>query len=234
MKNRKNGLSAVGFQDLDLWIIIVRPSLIHQNKTLFQGLGFSSLSLLKKNKGRNGEVQKTLSKHNKTSKSPKREIFSLIIIMEKKFYLTKEGLEKIQREFDDLKKLRLLKTADDVPKIWHSEDLNPEYITFQEDLGLLEARIDELEHILDNSEVIKAPSKDKQDVLDIGATVLVDVNGQRDEYRIVGTLEANPALGRISNESPVGRNLLGHKVGDEIVVNSPVEITFKILKIRYS
>lgn len=154
--------------------------------------------------------------------------------MEKKFYLTKEGLEKIQSEYNDLNKLRLAKTAGDVPKIWYSEDLNPEYIAFQEDLGLLETRISELEHILSNAETIKAPSGDRREILDLGATVEVLVNGKNDEYQIVGTLEANPAIGRISNESPVGKALLGHKVGDQVVVHSPVTITYKIIKIRYA
>ena len=154
--------------------------------------------------------------------------------MEKKFYLTKEGLDRIEREFNDLRNLRLTKTAGDVPKIWHSEDLNPEYLTFQEDLNLLETRITELEYIIKNCEVIKPPLKNKQDILNIGATVLVDIDGQTDEYEIVGTLEANPALGRISNESPVGRALLGHKVGEEVVVQSPLKIKYKILKIKYS
>jgi len=154
--------------------------------------------------------------------------------MEKKFYLTKEGLDRIEREFNDLRNLRLTKTAGDVPKIWHSEDLNPEYLTFQEDLNLLETRITELEYVIKNCEVIKPPLKNKQDILNIGATVLVDIDGQTDEYEIVGTLEANPALGRISNESPVGRALLGHKVGEEVVVQSPLKIKYKILKIKYS
>ncbi len=57
---------------------------------------------------------------------------------------------------------------------------------------------------------------------------------KNDEYEIVGTLEANPALGKISNESPVGRALLGHKVGEEVVVQSPLKIKYKILKIKYS
>jgi len=154
--------------------------------------------------------------------------------MEKKFYLTKEGLDRIEREFNDLRNLRLAKTTGDVPKIWYSEDLNPEYLTFQEDLNLLETRITELEYITKNCEVIKSPPKNKQDILNIGATVMVDIDGQTDEYEIVGTLEANPAVGKISNESPVGRALLGHKVGEEVVVQSPLKIKYKILKIKYS
>jgi len=150
-----------------------------------------------------------------------------------KFYLTKEGLEKIQREYQDLKNLRLAKTKGEAPKTWQSEDLNPEYLTYQEDLGFLESRIAELEYILKNSELIKTPPKDKQNIVSLGARVLVGVDGQRDEFEIVGSLEANPALGKISNESPVGKALLGHKIGEEVIVSSPIKTVYKIKKIRY-
>jgi len=152
---------------------------------------------------------------------------------EKKFYLTKEGLEKIKKEYRDLKNLKLSKTKREVPKIWHSEDLNPEYLSFQEDLSFLETRLAELEYILKNAQLIKPPLKEKQKVINLGARVLVEVDGQNDEFTIVGTLEANPAIGKISNESPVGRALLGHKVGDAVVIPSPIQTVYKIKKIKY-
>jgi len=152
---------------------------------------------------------------------------------EKKFYLTKEGLEKIKKECRDLKNLKLSKTKGEVPKIWHSEDLNPEYLSFQEDLSFLETRLAELEYILKNAQLIKPPLKEKQKVINLGARVLVEVDGQNDEFTIVGTLEANPAIGKISNESPVGRALLGHKVGDAVVISSPIQTVYKIKKIKY-
>ena len=152
---------------------------------------------------------------------------------EKKFYLTKQGLEKIKKEYQDLKNLKFSKTKGEIPKIWQSEDLNPEYLSFQEDLSFLESRIAELEYILKNTELIKPPPKEKQNMVNLGATVLVEVDGQTDEFTIVGTLEANPAIGKISNESPVGRMLLGHRVGDEVVVSSPIQTVYKIKKIKY-
>lgn len=153
---------------------------------------------------------------------------------QKKFYLTKEGLEKIKKEYEDLRNLKFLKTKGEMPKIWHSEDLNPEYLSFQEDLSFLETRIAELEYILKNAELIKAPSKEKQNIINLGAQVIVGVDDQTDEFEIVGTLEANPAIGKISNESPVGKILLGHKVGDEVIVSSPIMTTYKIKKIKYN
>ena len=152
---------------------------------------------------------------------------------EKKFYLTEQGLERIKKEYQDLKDLKLSKTKGEIPKIWQSEDLNPEYLSFQEDLSFLESRIAELEYILKNTELIKPPPKEKQNMVNLGATVLVEVDGQNDEFMIVGSLEANPAIGKISNESPVGRMLLGHRVGDEVVVSSPIQTVYKIKKIKY-
>ena len=153
---------------------------------------------------------------------------------EKKFYLTKEGLGKIQKEYQDLKNLKLAKTRGEIPKIWHSEDINPEYLSFWEDLSFLETRIAELENILKNAELIWPPPKEKQNIVNLGATVLIEVDGQKDEFTIVGSLEANPSVGKISNESPVGRALLGHRAGDEVLVSSPIKTTYKIRKIKYS
>ncbi|MDP2910206.1 MAG: GreA/GreB family elongation factor [bacterium] len=153
---------------------------------------------------------------------------------QKKFYLTKKGLEDLKKEHEILKSLRSAKTKGEAPKIWESEDLNPEYLSFQEDLEFLETRLAELENILDNFSLIKKPLGERLDLVDLGATVTVQVNDAKDEFIIVGTLEANPALGKISDESPVGHALLGSKVGDEIVISSPVKTIYKIKKIRYS
>lgn len=153
---------------------------------------------------------------------------------EKKFYLTKEGLEKAKKELKDLKELKLAKTkGEEFPKVLQSEDLNPEYLSFQEDIGFLEARIAELDNILKNYELIKSPKKEQQGTVNLGATVLVEVDRQADEFTLVGSLEADPSLGRISNESPVGKALIGHKTGDEVLVSSPVQTIYKIKKIKY-
>ncbi len=151
----------------------------------------------------------------------------------KKFYLTKGGLENIKSEYKVLKNLRLAKTKGEAPKILESENLNPEYLSFQEDLSLLETRIVEIENIFKNAELIRSPSKKMSKVINLGATVIIDVGGNKDEFTIIGTLEANPSLGRISNESPVGKALLGHEVGDEVAVSSPIKTIYKIKKIRY-
>jgi transcription elongation factor GreA len=153
--------------------------------------------------------------------------------MDKKFYLTKEGLERFKKEYQTLKLLRLAKLKGETPKILHSDEMSAEYLAFKEDMDLLESRLLELEYILKNFVLIKKPPKEKQDIVDLGATVVVGVNGQEDEFTIVGTLEADPSIGKISNESPVGKALLGHKVGDEVVVSSPNKTIYKIKRIIY-
>jgi transcription elongation factor GreA len=150
------------------------------------------------------------------------------------FYTTKDKLQELKKEHQELLEFERKKSLGaEAPKILESEDLNPEFVSFQEDVGFLRARIDELENILEHHELIKAPSKDKQSVVGLGAKVKIDVNGKKDEFILVGTLEANPALGKISNESPVGKAILGHKIGDEVVVSSPTKITYKIKNIKY-
>lgn len=144
---------------------------------------------------------------------------------EKIFYLTKEGLTRIQKEYQELVAFRVAQA--------HSEDLRPEYAAFREDAKFLEVRLAELKSILKNVSLIEVPPKNKQNIVNLGATVLVSVDSQDDEFTLVGHLEANPSLGRISNESPVGKALLGHKPGDRVVISSPVKTIYKIKKINY-
>jgi len=154
---------------------------------------------------------------------------------EKQFYLTAKKLKELKKEYDVLKALRVAKTKGEVPSTWESEDLNPEYLSFQEDLNFLETRIEELSNILKNVAIIKSPVKNKRDTVGLGAKVSVEIDGQdKDQFMIVGTLEANPSLGIISNESPVGKALLGFRKGDEVSVSSPIETVYKIKKIEYS
>lgn len=153
---------------------------------------------------------------------------------EQKFYLTKPGLQKIQKEHDKLVEFKRLKTTGEVPAIWHSEDVNPEYLAFQEDMTLLETKLAEYENILKNVELIATPSKEKRREVFLGARMIVEVDGEPGELQIVGTLESEPTLGKISNESPVGKALLGHKVGETVVVSSTMKTRYEIVKVWYT
>ena len=150
------------------------------------------------------------------------------------FYVTKEKLKELKKEYEKLVAFERSKTVGQkAPKILESEDINLEFVSFQEDMGFLRSRIKELENILGHYELIKKPVKEKQIFVDLGAKVKIEVTGKNDEFLIVGTLEANPGLGKISNESPVGKALLGHKIGDEIIIASPVKTIYKIKGIKY-
>lgn len=148
-----------------------------------------------------------------------------------KFYLTKEGLEKLKKEYQELQKIAQMKIREKIPEIFHSEEINPEYLAYQEDNELLQLRLADLKNILTNAEIIKTPPREKQNIVNLGAKVLVETDGQKYEFEITGSLEANPSLGKISNESPAGSALLGHKVGDVVIVQSTTKTVYKILKI---
>lgn len=154
---------------------------------------------------------------------------------ENKYYLTKEGLEKIKKDYESLLEFRKIKTTGEVPSIWHSEDVNPEYLSFQEDMGVLEARLTEYEDILKNVELISLPPREKRTAVYLGATVTVDLGGEVDTFTIVGTLEADPLAKKISNESPIGNGLLGARMGDVVKVKTTlVNHDCRVLKITYN
>jgi transcription elongation factor GreA len=156
------------------------------------------------------------------------------MLEQNKYFLTKKGLEELKKEYKILKELRNAKTKDETPNVLESEELNPEYLSFQEDLELLETRLVELENVLENFVLIKKPDKSEADKINLGAVVTVQINDQKNEFMLVGTLEANPDLGKISDESPVGQALLGHKIGDEIIISSPNKTVYKIKNIKYN
>jgi len=156
------------------------------------------------------------------------------MIRDKKFYLTKEGIDKLTKEYQELRNIKTLKTAGEMPKILHSEDLDPEYLALQEDLVFLDSRISELKNILENFELIKTPPKNQRNSVAMGATVtLAEPDGQINEFMLVDSLEANPNEGKISSESPVGKAILGKKIGEEVIITSPIKVVYKIKKIRY-
>jgi len=153
---------------------------------------------------------------------------------EKIYHITKEKLQELKKEHAELVAQEQQKTVgEEAPKMLESEDMNPEFVAFQENMDSLRGRIEELDTIFKHHQIIKKPSRDKADFVDIGATVHIDHYGKADAFMIVGTLEADPVAGKISNESPVGKALLGHKVGDEVAIDSPEKSKYKIKDITY-
>ena len=154
---------------------------------------------------------------------------------EKKVILTYEGLKNMEAELETLKTVRRQEVAEKIKEARGQGDLseNAEYDSAKEEQAEIEARIVVLEKMLRNAEVIDEEGGAK-DVVGLGATVtLLDVEFDEEmEYTIVGSAEADPMNDRISNESPVGMALLGHKTGDSISINTPDgEAVFKVLKI---
>ncbi len=140
----------------------------------------------------------------------------------KVYHITKEKLVELKKEHAELVAQEQQKTVgQEAPKMLESEDMNPEFVAFQENMDSLRGRIEELDTIFKNHQLIKKPSKEKAQLVDVGATVHVDHHGKKSEFMIVGTLEADPVAGKISNESPVGAALIGHRVGDEVTIDSP-------------
>lgn len=138
-----------------------------------------------------------------------------MINSQEKIYLTERGFEKLKRDYEKLLETRKQGEGD------------------SESLTLINQRLEELDLISKTYELIKPPPKSKQKFVNLGATVVVQIDDQEDEFTIVGTLEANPSLGRISNESPVGRALLGRRVGEEVIISSAIRTIYKIKEIRY-
>lgn len=151
-------------------------------------------------------------------------------------YLTEEGLQKIKEELEYLTTTRRREVAQMIAEAKAEGDIseNAGYDEAKTAQGFLEGRIRELENVRKRAQVIKEDSG-KHNVVSIGRTVIVrEVDTDFNEtYTIVGSLEADPANGRVSNESPMGKALLGKKVGAKVVVDSPGgKIKFEIVKME--
>lgn len=159
------------------------------------------------------------------------------MLEQKTFYLTKKGFEDLKKEYEALKNLRVAKIKDEDPEIYHSENLEPKYFIFCNDLDSLESRLFELEYVFKNSWLIKTPSKEKQNIVDLGATVLLEEKNDKlkkiIEITITETIESDFEKGKISLDSPIGKALLNHKTGDQIIIPGTAKTIYKIKKIKY-
>ncbi len=143
--------------------------------------------------------------------------------MPKDFILTPEGLEKLKTELEDLTTNKRREVAERIKDAREYGDIseNSEYDDAKNEQAMLEARIATIEERLRSATVIDA-SEISTDVVQVGSLVHVkDEAGKKDKFTIVGSAEANPAERKLSNESPVGRALLGHGKGDTVTVQLP-------------
>src|SRR3954447_554472 len=136
--------------------------------------------------------------------------------VKKTFRLTKEGVEELEAELKQLMSARS-EIADRIKTAREFGDLseNAEYQTARSEQERNEARIAEVEHILHNVEIIKKPKGDGK--VQLGSTVKLK-NGDIKQFQVVGTVEADPLNGKISDESPIGRALLGKKLGESVEI----------------
>ena len=157
---------------------------------------------------------------------------------EKKNILTYAGLKKLEDELHDLKVYKRKEVAGKIKEAREQGDLseNAEYDAAKDEQRDIEARIEELEKILKNAEVVVEDEVDLEKI-NIGCRVkILDMEYNEEmEYKIVGSTEANSLKGKISNESPVGKALIGAKVGDIVEVETQAgTITYKVLEIQRS
>lgn len=153
--------------------------------------------------------------------------------MAKKHLLTAEGLEKLKKELEVLVNQRRKEVIERIQEAVAHGDLseNADYAQAKEEQAFIEGHIQELEEILKNAEIIKANTN--RNMVSVGSTVKLKADGQEKTYTIVGSNEANPAAGRISNESLVGQKLIGSKPGDKIDVTIPAgKITYEVIEIN--
>jgi len=150
--------------------------------------------------------------------------------MKKLFRLTKEGLDELKAEQTTLIAKRAA-IADAIKTARELGDLaeNAEYQAARADQDRNEARIAEIEHIILNVELIKGSKSDK---VGLGSHVTLKGGGKTKEFQVVGTVEADPLNGKISDESPIGKALLGKKVGEDVEIKTPAESsTYQIVSI---
>ena len=155
--------------------------------------------------------------------------------MEKKKMITASGLKDLSEELEYLKVVRRKEIAEKIKEAREQGDLteNAEYDAAKDEQRDIETRIEEIEELIKNAEVV-TEGRGKPRKINIGCTVTVldEEFDEEEQFSIVGSTEANSLEGRISNESPVGSALIGHKVGDEVEIKTEAgSFSYKVLGI---
>lgn len=149
-----------------------------------------------------------------------------------KMLLTREGLEELKREYNELvntKRPEAVKRLADARELGDLSE-NSEYAAAKQDLSFMDGRILELEEIIHNAKLITSHPKNQ---IDVGSRVVLHVAGKQEEFMLVGEWEADPKEKKISHESPLGKALIGKKVGEKVEVEAPAgKVLYKILGIE--
>jgi transcription elongation factor GreA len=151
-------------------------------------------------------------------------------------FLTKEGFQKLQDELDHLRTEKRQEVAERLHEAMEGGELieNAEYEAAKNEQAFVEGRIQELDMILATAHLISENGKSKEGLIQVGSTVTIEEDGAAEEtYTIVGAAEANPREGKISNESPIGKTVIGHKEGETLQVEAPGgHFKVKIVKVK--
>lgn len=150
----------------------------------------------------------------------------------KKIYLTKEGLEELKKEHHEINSVRRPEVVQRLSEARDQGDLseNAEYHAAREELSFIDGRIDELEEILKQVELI---GETKSNNVALGSKVTLKVNGKDEVYSVVGEWEADPKDRKISHESPLGKALMGKAIGETVDVEAPAgKITYTVVSLN--
>lgn len=144
----------------------------------------------------------------------------------KKIYLTKEGLEELKKEYEGLTKVKRPDILERVSQARSMGDLseNAEYVAAREELSFIDGRIEELEELIKQAVLIHESHSKSGNTVKLGSTVTVSIKGKKEEFTVVGEWEADPHDKKISHESPLGKALIGKKVGEKVEVEAPAGI----------
>ncbi len=143
--------------------------------------------------------------------------------MKREILITQEGLEKLESELRELVEER---RPDVISRIKSAKELgdlseNAEYSSAKDEQSFIEGRIQELEDVIKHAKVVADSARSNDKTIRVGSKVTVKVEGDTDQYELVGPAESDPAKGKISTDSPVGKALLGHKEKDVVKVKTP-------------
>lgn len=150
----------------------------------------------------------------------------------KKIYLTQEGLDSLKKELDELTKVKRPDVVRQLSEAREQGDLseNGAYTAAKEELAFIDGRLEELEMLIKQAAVI---TDQHTDMVSLGSTVSVHVNGKQEVFHLVGEWEADPQAKKISHESPLGKALMGKSLGDEVSVDAPAgTMIYKIVAVN--
>lgn len=155
------------------------------------------------------------------------------MVFDKPVYVTRKGLVELEEELHHLQTVKRPQTVEEMQEAKGDGDWmdQTEYMLVEEELAFLDGRIQELQHMIDNAQIIEPGNEDN--IVNIGETVTIQTSdGETEQFTIVGKAESDPSQGLISNESPLGQALLDHKVGEEVIVHAPAgEIRYQIVAV---